>query len=173
MDLTQTRHIAIAVITVALTFTACDNSLPNNENTAGHCQTDFPAQKAGPNGETVSIISESLLPEAQCQQYDSARWRFAVPFTATNITGDHLARLQIEIDRDTDGRPVYDSGRGPYDQFPIVAVSDSLVTDTLTGILGPPVSTLVRFHISVQILDMNGGVVCRSAPLRCLVPTLP
>jgi hypothetical protein len=124
----------------------------------------------GPAGQSLRIEGIENGATVPCSQAGSDVWGFRVGFGTDSIDARYAVQMLVEIDKDTTGATVWESGRGPYVQGGAVSVSPSSTSGSVSGKIGPPASEAVRFNIALRLLDSSGQVIAVSPSVKGLMP---
>ena len=138
----------------------------------GGASSVLPSAATGSAGQTLRIEGIGNGATVLCSRSGSDVWSFSVGFAAKSLDARSVVQLLVEIDKDSTGETVWESGRGPYVQGGAVSVSSSSASGSVSGKIGPPASEAVRFNIALRLVDASGQVVAVSPSVKGLKPVL-
>jgi hypothetical protein len=152
------RAFFLLLVLIPLVMVACGDG----------CDKDLPEPQNGPNGEQVALsqlTDGSTIPCNGLQSGNSCF--FTVNFTVVGLGTPVTARLLVAITKTDKGE---DFCGDPFPQGTGILVTPTQGGGQLTGQLGPPVSSAVRFDLAIELLDSTGRRIAVSAPVRNLQP---
>ena len=159
----------LGVLAICLTacMAGCGGSSPA-------CGSSLSAQQSGPGGLTVALSGIGNGSAVPCFGLASgSTCDFTANFTVSNLTETANAQLAVEICTDADGKSFASENPG---QFPVfiqpgqIGLTPGSTGGALSGVLGPPVSSSVRFALQVNLLNSGGQTIAVSDKVVNLSP---